>query len=472
MDRPTASQKRYCAQQGLLSRANLTKQGLLALALLFLPACATSSYKNIQPQINTLVVARHFDQATQLMNPGPSVYGHNNELLYWLDRGFLLHLAGHYKESISAFENAKKLYDALYGHSASEVAGSILVNDSWKKYRGEDFEYVLLNAFQSLNFAAMGNTEEALADMRNIDLQLKLINDRYNASYKNVYRDDAFVRLLAGVYYEAQGDSAGLNDAFIANTRALQVYEGDYLHNYHLPLPLVLKSNLLTTAAAMGDDQLRPYQNKFSGVPLVKESQKQSKAEVYLIEYMGFIPLKVAESVIVPVPAGMLHAVKFSFPKYMDRDSETQSSVFIASANGVEVTVPTDITEDIGAIAKHVLENRKAWMMTKGALRPLGKLAVEVGAEEALRARGNDIAAGVLAVLGSIYNVATEEADVRGWETLPNDIHMARILLEPGTYEFFVQDMDAGGVVLERKSLGTFTLKSGEKKFFINRSVR
>ncbi len=136
---------------------------MLIILILFLPAfvsCATPP-KNIQPQVNSLVIAQHFDKAVSFLGEDPSAYGPNNKLLFWLDRGFVLHLAGRYAESVGAFESAKHAFDELYTRSISQMAGAAAVNDYWQEYRGEDDEYALVNIFQALNFAAMGNVSEA-----------------------------------------------------------------------------------------------------------------------------------------------------------------------------------------------------------------------------------------------------------------------------------------------------------------------
>ncbi len=450
---------------------NQVKQGVFCLALLFFVSCASSSpHKNIQPQINSLVVAQRFDRAVQFLEEGVHAYGPNNELLYWLDKGLVLHLAGRYHDSVGAFENAKRFYDALYGNSLTEVVGSAAVNDYWKKYRGEDFEYVLVNVFQALNFAAMGNVEEALADMRNVDLQLQLINSRYSEKHKNVYRDDAFVRFLTGVLYEAQGDAASINDAYIANVKALRVYEEVYQKNYKLAAPQILKSNLLSTAAVMGEEDFNQYKAKMPGVDFVKIADKQDKAEVYLIEYTGFVPLKVADALLFPVDGA--HLAKISFPKYNERFSEVKSSVLIAAREGVEQVVETEIGEDIGTIAQQILASRKAMMMVKAGLRPLGKYVAERVVESAVRDKGGELAGDLAVVLSNVYNFATEEADVRSWATLPNEIRIARLLLEPGRYEFYVNDLNSSKVLVERRSLGVVELKRGEKRFLISRGYR
>ena len=116
---------------------------------------------NVQPQVNGLAIAGRFDQALQVLDD-PTKYGKNNQLLFLLDKGLVLHMAGRYEESTSVFEEAKLKYDQLYTESISKISASWLWNDYALPYRGEDFERVMLNIFEAMNFAAVGDIEGAL----------------------------------------------------------------------------------------------------------------------------------------------------------------------------------------------------------------------------------------------------------------------------------------------------------------------
>jgi hypothetical protein len=48
--------------------------------------------------------------------------------------------------------------------------------------------------------------------------------------------------------------------------------------------------------------------------------------------------------------------------------------------------------------------------------------------------------------------VASEEADKRSWQTLPDEIHLARVWVPPGRYQ--VQSQSAGSSTMRTLSLG------------------
>ena len=426
---------------------------LLFLLFVSFASCASPA-KNIQPQINSLVAAKRLDSALRFLDHDPAVYGSRNELLYWLDKGMTAHLAARYQDSIAAFESAKTKYDALYTRSISQAAASWAVNDYAQDYRGDDHEYVMLNIVQALNFAVLGNVDEALVEARDVDQKLNLINSRYKQGQANVYKDDAFARFLSGILWEAQETSEGFNDAYIAYTRALEVYQSDYQRNYGISAPQILKDNLEVMRAFMENDT-RP---------------RSDKAEVYIFEYTGYVPVKVSDSF--PVPLDLTHVTKIAFPRYAPRFTEVCSSRVTAAKDGEEYVQETQIGQNIGAIAAKIMDSRKVAILAKAGIRPLVKYAAEKAAETQVRGAYGKLPADIVNILGNVYNLATEEPDLRGWQTLPNEIRVAKLVLDPGSYEIAVEDLNDAKVVIEKRPVATVTLKAGEKKFLVSRGYR
>jgi hypothetical protein len=415
-------------------------QIFLLCCVVFLSSCA-GPITHLQPKVNSLLSEHQFDAALQTLGDSPLSYGPKNQLLYWLDKGMVLHLAGRYRESIDAFEQAKHLFDELYTQSIHDLANSFLINDYGKNYRGTDEEYVLLNVFQALNFVALGDIHESLVEARDVDVKLKLINDHY-PNKENVYRDDAFARLLMGILYQADGTMQSLQDARISLEHADHIYTKDYEPNYGVSTPKILN--------------------------YVKERPDYAKAQVYLIQYTGFAPIKEEGGTI--LPAGGLLLTKVVFPKYVDRIEVLAGSNFIAHGAYTDVVFPTEVGENIGAIAKQILKNHEFIIGAQAILRPGVKVAGEKIAEQQMRKHYGDLAGLGIDLIGSIYNLSTEKADLRSWATLPNEIRIARLVLEPGQYEFYVQNLDGNHNQLEKKDLGSMEVKAGDVKFFVVRS--
>lgn len=402
--------------------------------------------------------------ARELLDKGPASYGSGNRLLYFLDKGCVLHAGGDYRGSIEAFEQAKREYEALYTQSLSREAATWVVNDYVAPYRGEDFERVLVNVFQALNYCMLGDFSGALVEARQVDEQLRLINGRYKAGQKNVYKEDAFARLLAGMLYETGRTRQAYNDAYISYSKSAQTYGEDYLSAYGLGAPRLLKENLLAAAAVMGPAETGDACSKYPGEDFLSLREKEKKAEVVLINYNGRAPYKTETAFPVPLPDG--YVVSLAFPSYAGRPNLVKFSVLNARAvSGRVFSAATEPVEDIFAIAKQNLDNRRVRVIAKMLISSGGKYALEKAAERRIEEnRGENTALG-FRILSSLYNVFSNRADLRCWQTLPSEIRAARLLLDPGVYDISLETSDGRGRRLGVSELGRFTFSAGEKKF-------
>lgn len=430
------------------------------LTSLFCLSCASAPI--VQPQVNSLVVAERFNHALRVLEEHQESYGKNNRLLYLLDYGTVLHISGDYGESIKVFEEAKSLYDQLFTVSVTGQLKTWLINDYYAPYRGEDFERVMINVFQALNFVMMGNINEALVEARNVDETLERINQQYKPAEKNQYKEDAFARLLMGIIYEHKGSYEAINDAHISYKRSVETYEVDYHGNYGMDIPKVLKENILATAQWMGEGEYKVYQKKFPDVSFVGLKEKQELAEVYVFYYYGLSPIKHQVSIPIPLPNGFF--TRLAFPHYDRRRSRTEPGTVKAvhKESQTEVTAQTQEVEDIASIAAQALDNRKARVLAKAVLRSGGKVVVEDQMENRLRGRFGDTTADVFRYVASLYNISSEQADLRSWQTLPAQIRIARLWLKPGVYELHLDGL----------FLGSVEMKKGAKEYFIVRTNR
>jgi len=420
-------------------------------------ACTGSFF--IQPQVNSLVVAQKFNHALRIIENNKEGYGPKNRLLYELDYGLVLHLAGRYEESIRVLDQAKRSFDRLFTISLSTQAGTWLMNDNFAPYRGEDYERAMINIFQALNYINQNDIEEALVEARDVDVKLNLFNQSYHEGEKNVYKEDAFIRLLVGILYEASGTQENLNDAFISYQKAVEIYEHDFYPHYGVVIPKVLKENILAVAQRMGNDEYNFYKDKFGDIEFKTIAEKQERAEVYVIHYQGYSPIKRQSSIPIPLPGGYI--AKLAFPRYDERISDTQPKLFQAVRDDKSIyEATTELGEDISAIALENLKRRQLRVIAKATLRSAGKQFAARAAAEQIEVSYGKTQSNWFKYAASLYNISSEQVDLRSWQTLPGQIHIARLILEPETYELFLND----------RSLGIHSVKAGTKKFLTVRT--
>jgi hypothetical protein len=442
---------------------------LLFLAgILIFSACAPTIQQ--YPRINQYLLAGDYDSAYKVVRQSKESYAERNAVLYHLDEGTILHLAGRYEESNQTFFKAESLMDELYTKSISKEAASFVISDNTVPYRGEDFEMAMVNLFLALNYAGLGSWEDAVVEARKVDVKLNLINSKYEEGKKNVYKEDGFIRFLMGVFYEVEGE---INDAFISYRKSEEIYKGDYSANYGVSPSPILIENLLTSADGMNfyEDTVQ-IKKQYPDVTFMDAETKRTMAEVFVVHYNGLGPEKVEEYFLVPMPDG--YVMKIAYPKFVKRGygiSHAEATLR-NSETGKSYSFTTVLMEDISSIAVLNLENRITRVKAKAIARATTKYLASSVASKAVEEQHGALAGMLTKMATNIASVATEQADVRHWRLLPAEIRVGRGIVPAGEYSGRIQFVSAGGAVVHSKHIPTFIVGENEKRFFMYRTLR
>jgi hypothetical protein len=161
--------------------------------------------------------------------------------------------------------------------------------------------------------------------------------------------------------------------------------------------------------------------------------------------------------------------VRIAFPKYVPQESDVEHLVINLSGTH-SFSGESILVEDITAIAQQNLSDRIVRIRTRAIARAAVKaLAVKRASQKAEQAVGG--LGGLL--LGKVAEAAatiSEVSDKRSWRTLPDQIHLTRMVVPPGTYQV------SGSFVNRHGGNSTLSipprevqLKAGEKRFIIMR---
>jgi len=444
---------------------------LATFAAVLIGAAACAPQMRIYPAVDRLMAAADFGSAMELVEKNKEKYGERDYLIYLMDQAILSHYAGDYARSAKILREADQEFEERYTESITKCGATWLVNDLTADYRGEDFESVMINLFNAINYAKLGKTAEALVEARRVDNRLNLINSKYDEDKKNVYKEDGFVRFLMGILYEAGGTSQDLNDAYISYKKAYKIYKDDFSLNYGTPPPPALKENLLSVAAFMGTDEWSHWKRSLPRIIFITLEQRSKDAEVYVIHYNGKAPVKVEEAIMVPIRHG--HVIKIAFPRYEERPCNISSSVICASsAAGKSIyRSHSALVGHIGRIAMKNLENRKARVKAKAIARATTKYLASKAAEKAATDKKGEWAGLLVKFAANVASVATEQADIRHWRLLPAEIRVGRTLIPPGKYSGEIDFLDDRGAIVGSKVIKPFSVRAGKKRFFVFRTL-
>ena len=413
-------------------------------------------------------------QAAAIVEQGEKDYGSKSRLLYGMDRGILLQLAGQYQLSSSILEQADEEVERLYTRSVRSETFAYLTNDTTLPYEGDAYEHVMINVIKALNYAAQGQLQEALVEARRIDHRLTVLSDKVKETA--AYRNDGFARYLSGVLYEAAGD---LNNAFIAYRNAYDAYEAARGWS-RVPAPSSLRVDLLRTAEALHfTTELDEYRRQFPDISWDSFSKQLPLAQVVLISYNGRAPRKEDRYLDLPISLDALQlvllnrgfspslhrnraadtvlyglngrVVRVALPRLVPQKTQVSfERMTLTDLSGHPITVQSELAQNVTALAEKSLSDRLAGITVKALARAATKFAIAEGTTRgAQQAAGKDAGPWVGLVVGLLTKglaVASEESDKRSWQTLPDEIHIARAWVTPGEYHVAVQPSGHGTV--------------------------
>lgn len=450
------------------------------MALLLMPvlffSCAT--YNSTMNTYYSSVREHNYDKAIKKLEGNKFIKRSRNYLLYCLEMGRVYQLKGDAVQSNIYLNQADDLMESAR-KSAKDITLGNLINPMMEAYRGEDFELFMVHFYKALNYAALGQTAEAVVEARRIGLATDRQSDKFNDK-KGRYSKDAFALNLQGMLYELSGD---MNNAFIAYRNAADVYLLAGSSYYGVSMPAQLQQDLLRTASAMGftDEQAR-YEKLFN---TTLQHTGKPNGELILFLEEGRAPVKEEKNFFL-TNAGVggfnyvdQYGYNSTFPfdnNYYGISDSKLSSVrtlrvampvyqvaynrkagVLVNVNGSQFT--PQLAQDINTVAVSTLKERFLQELANAAARQLTKKLVEKGTEKAAEGfarkkekksdkdnaseaekeekrkknEENARAAGEVAgLLMNLANTITEKADTRNWQSLPAYISYVRIPLAAG----------------------------------------
>jgi hypothetical protein len=357
-----------------------------------------------------------------------------DQLVYMLDYATVLQQANRYKDSAKVFDRAEKMADIQDYHSISKIASSLVLNEEMIQYKGDDYEKVLINAVNAVNYLETGELDDALVEVRK--LNSKLYKFKYEA--KRDYEQNPFAFYLSAVIWEADRK---YDDAYIAYKSAFEL----------VPDYAPLREDLIRAAIrAQRPEDVEMWRKKFPEVQIKPEWRDRNMGEIVLVYMQGWGPRKH------PRPE------EPRFPHLVPVSSEVQSAKLVI--DNQKVSAQTNRIFSVQQVAIKTLNDDYARLVATRVAGVATKavLADQIGQKNKLLG----------AVAWVAMNVA-DRADLRQWSTLPETFQIARLPIKPGKYKVKVVGLDSGGnETTDQMPDREVEVKPGKKTFISWRSVR
>jgi uncharacterized protein len=353
----------------------------------------------------------------------------DDQLVYVFDYATALQTAGQYKESNSAFMLADRLSDLKNYLSITRTAGSLVFNEGMVQYKGEDFERLMINMMEALNFLMLGDHENALVEVRALNDKLEY----YRLEQKKQYEQNTMAIYLSALMWE---DDHNYDNAYI-------MYEKAYNRDGRIPM---LRYDLVRTAKLSSREDAYEKWSKEFGIKYNPEWSNHSYGELVLIFEQGWGPRK-----------GPRRGAP-RFPQLFPYYTSTRSArLDIEGFNPIS----TQVVYNVQDVAIKTLDDEYAALVAK---RLAGVATKAVIADQV--AQHNQL----LGALVGLGLNASDQADLRQWSTLPETFQVARVLVPGGKYNVSVQGMGTVGPSADFRPPEQMEVRPGKKTFFIWRS--
>jgi len=418
---------------------------LTALAVsLALAGCVSNATRNYDKELSsTIAQVRSGDVVGALdvlEKNNPAEKGKDGEdarrdILYYFEKGELLKLGNDIEQSratwLQADEIVREWEDAVKT-DPSKVIGdiaSVVVNDKLRRYDGQDYEKVFLNANLALDQVLLDDIAGArielkktverettikdfrdkeyakieeqgreraaptfsLKDLADRGYPVDELEDKEVLALKNGYQN-AFAHYLAGYFFEVKGEPSMSAPG------------------YRNALNLAPASRLVQEKIDKKTGKAKPYMKP-----------GPDRADVLFVVESGFAPAWQSVQIDLPVPINKkLVVLTMAFPRVVARSQTHVPSYLTVSGK----TLPVETLVNVDALARRQLKDQLPGIIGRAVVRGVIKGAAQYAAQEKAGKLGG-LAAGAL-------TVATERADTRAWRTLPAKVSIARAILPVG----------------------------------------
>ncbi len=409
-----------------------------------------------------------------------------DDLLFALEDGLLLHVAGDPELSNSRFEFAERRVDELYTKSISRAVLSLVTSDLILKFEPRGIENFLVNYYRALNYLLLGEPQEAAVEWRMLASKLQFSRAQGDAAFL----DPPFFNYLAGLGLEFDDP----NDAYIS----LRLAEAGYREQGVGP-PDDLVDDLIRLATDLGfGDHLELYRNRYGQRPIGTDGEVNSDwGEVVVLIEDGLVAPIAEVNAYVPIFQGraavalgedrnrqlglaellareyregdydgvteryaardeVAYVLPLSFPVYGRGEAACRRLTAMIAAHTAEAEPLLGVSD----LQRAAFEDRLVGIYAKTIARAIIKYAAAAKLREEAEDEGGKAASEVVGFLANVVNVATERADTRAWLGLPHRIWISRLRVPAGHHELRIL-IDGREEII----LGPLDVYAGERIF-------
>lgn len=379
--------------------------------------------------------------------------GSKKDLLYYMEVGELKRLQNDFPGSFEALRLADA--EVLAWEAAARLdptrsvgqAASFLVNDKVRTYEGQDYEKVMVTTRMAMDHLAMGDWDKARVEIKRTHEREALIAEVRAKEYRKV-EDEARAKGAKVSFKEISGypvqgletpESLALRNGY---QNALSHYLAGFVYES-------LGEASLSAPGYRTAIELRPGQPvleaALGGLDARLGAPDDGQCDVLFVVETGSVPGRVSQSFNIPIPVfayGTVTYVQISFPILPPRAMGYQAPDVQVDGNA---SLPTAHILDLDAMARRALADEMPGIMlrafTRSATKAVAQFEMQRRMAEQRRHRddGANLGAALALLAFQVGGAIVEQADERGWRSLPAQVSLARVRLPAGQHNVSVR---------------------------------
>lgn len=411
------------------------KRSILVFALLLAVGCATYTAK--MQQSRDLYYDGRYEEALCTLRSLADEASGRDRYLFLLERGKVNLAIGEYDSAIVDLQAAERRFLEIEGTSSvSDWIKSALVNPGMGEFQPEPHEKILINTYLMLAYWLKGDREGAFVERNRTVVRLGQYLDGL-AGEKQEKFDVPFARYIVALLYEAQGRT---DDARIEyqTTQGLAPETVPEEINPHLTEIALFAE--VGRAPVKVSTEIRGWLKKENG------------------DLIGFFTLPDGSPLMYRTGVSSGFSLDnpgvvftFAYPRYVRQERIVDHCTMVIDGVEAGKAIRLDTIEET-ALAS--FQQQLGMILIKAALRT----ALKVGAQTKLKEKGGAVSD----VLGKVFSLV-DRADTRSWQTLPAEVHLFRMEVEPGRHEVYVKYYDAMDGFIGESVRDTVRVEKGGK---------
>ena len=409
-------------------------------ALALLSGCTT--YNDQVKEVRDNYLSGRYDVAQQLTAKEVASSGESgtDALIWQLENATILRTAGKVPESNTAFEQARTLYTKNLDEAKVRIlqgGGAMLTTPANLPYYGTGYDGLLIDTYQTLNAMQMGNLDQARVNItRSYLLQKEIVqanSDRIEKEKAELAKDTNVARSM-----QLNKDTSDNTD-ITPFQNELKAY-ADYVN----PFSVYLDGLYHLTQAADSSDVERARKSLERASMFAPDNQTvkndfdiASKSvslpnippSVYVIFETGMAPSLDQVRIDIPIIITVVSYVGISFPKLHFHPDFVSHLVLQSPETPLQ---KTERIVSMDAVITREFKNNFPSIMAKAVASAVTKAVAATAVNLAAKQADNPWVSLATQVTTAAYQLATNIADTRSWQTLPKEIQIARMNMPAG----------------------------------------